>query len=78
MAGNSRSWTTDEMVGALLASAGVVALLVKWNLVHLQLNFSLPAPMVYAWPVALIGAGIALLWWQRRRAQAQAENGERK
>lgn len=80
MHSNSRSWTSDEMVGALLAMAGLVALLVKSNLLQLKLNFPVPAPMAHVWPFALIAAGIALLWWQRKRnqvrAERSAENGE--
>ncbi len=83
MADGRYFWTTDRVVGAFIAGAGAVAFLVKLNLLDLKLNFHVPALVAAAWPCALIGAGVVLLWSHRRRTSSDrlrihgGKNGDR-
>lgn len=54
-----RRWSEDETVGKALIVAGLIFLVVQ------AVPFSFIAWMKRLWPVALIGAGVLLLWKRR-------------
>lgn len=53
-------WTLDMLVGAAIVIIGVVALLVRLDLLVLKWSVALPPLFTHLWPFLLIGSGI--LW----------------
>jgi hypothetical protein len=53
-------WTLDMLVGAAIVIIGVVALLVRLDLLVLKWSVALPPLFAHLWPFLLIGSGI--LW----------------
>lgn len=68
-----RVWTSDMVIGAAIAAIGLVAALVRLQVLVLKWNVQ-PSPLVvHLWPLLLIGAGILLLFEreEHRRMNAQ-------
>jgi hypothetical protein len=54
-------WTLDMLVGAAIVIIGIVALLVRLDLLILKWSVALPPLFSHLWPFLLIGTGIVWL-----------------
>ena len=70
-------WTSDMVIGAAIVIMGVVATLVRMNVLVLKWTVT-PSPMViHLWPLLLIGAGVLLLGDREERRGEGLRTGER-
>lgn len=70
-------WTSDMVIGAAIVIMGVVATLVRMNVLVLKWTVT-PSPMViHLWPLLLIGAGVLLLGDREERRSEGLRTGER-
>ena len=70
---SSHIWTSDIVIGAAIAVIGVVAVLVRLNLLIVQWRVELPSTVVHLWPLLLIGAGILLLFDEEDSGRVQEQ-----
>ena len=70
---SSHIWTSDIVIGAAIALIGVVAVLVRLNLLIVQWRVELPSTVVHLWPLLLIGAGILLLFDEEDPGRVQEQ-----
>ena len=54
-------WTVDMVIGAAIVIIGLVATLVRMNVLILKWSFSTPAMVSHLWPLLMIGVGVVLL-----------------
>lgn len=70
-------WTSDMVIGAGIVIIGVVATLVRMNVLVLKWTVN-PSPMViHLWPLLLIGMGVLLLFEREEHEGERLRAGER-
>lgn len=71
MARNSyQVWTVDMVIGAAIVIIGVVATLVRLNVIVMKWSAAAPPLVSHLWPVLVIGVGILLLFEKEERRTA--------
>ena len=74
-------WTLDMVIGAAIVIIGMVAMLVRLNVLIFEWSKALPPIASHIWPLLLIGVGILLLCEHHERRAAQSKtylrSGER-
>ena len=74
-------WTSDMVIGAAIVIIGVVATLVRWNILVMKWSVTMPPLVVHLWPLLLIGIGVLLVFeYEEQREMRERQylrNGER-
>ena len=83
MAKNSyQVWTSDMVIGAAIVVTGIIATLVRRNILVLKWSVSMPPLVAHLWPLLLIGMGLLLLLDREERRATDERNyagsGERR
>ncbi len=55
-------WSVDMVIGAAIVIIGVIATLVRLNVIVLKWSAAAPPLVSHLWPVLVIGVGILLLF----------------
>jgi len=74
-------WTSDMVIGAAIVIIGIVATLVRWNILVMKWSVTMPPLVVHLWPLLLIGIGVLLVFeYEEQREMRERQylrNGER-
>jgi hypothetical protein len=54
-------WTSDMVIGAAIVIIGIVAALVRLNVIEMRWTVTPPPMVSHLWPLLLIGSGVLLL-----------------
>lgn len=65
-------WTLDMVIGAAIVIIGLVATLVRWNLLVMKWSVPMPPMVLHLWPLLLIGIGV-LLWFEAEEQRLMHE-----
>ena len=78
--GSYQVWTADMVIGAAIVIIGLIATLVRLNVIVLQWSVAAPPLVGHLWPLLVIGVGILLLFEREERKASShdlARSGER-
>lgn len=65
-------WSSDMVIGAVIVIIGLVATMVRLNILVMRWSVALPPMVSHLWPLLLIGIGVLLLFEREEQRQMQA------